>query len=80
MKKCIELYDFSYTKKNTSVPIDELLIMNKIQGARKTLRSLFFNIKSIPDIQKVHSITVIDINKVECKFYANSHEKTIVSF
>ena len=58
-------------KKNTSVFIDELL-MNEIEDAHITLEQLFSNVRPVPDIQKVHSMTVIDINKVECKFYANS--------
>ena len=54
--------------------------MNEIEDAHITLGQLFSNVRSVPDIQKVHSMTVIDINKVECKFYANSKEKTIISF
>ena len=65
-------------QKTTSVFIDELL-MNEIEDAHIALGQLFSNIRSVPDIQKVHSMTVIDINKVECKFYANSKEKTIIN-
>ena len=66
-------------QKNTPVFIDELL-MNEIEDAHITLGQLFSNVRPIPDIQKVHSMNVIDINKVECKFYANSKEKTIINF
>ena len=66
-------------QKTTSVFIDELLI-NEIQDAHITRGQLFSNIRLVPNIQKVHSMTVIDINKVEYKFYADSKEKTIVNF
>ena len=66
-------------QKNTPVFIDELL-MNEIEDAHITLGQLFSNARPVPEIQKVHSMIVIDINKVECKFYANSKEKTIINF
>ena len=65
--------------KTTSVFIDELL-MNEIEDAHITLGQLFSNVRSVSDIQKVHSMTVIDINKVECKFYGNSKEEIIIKF
>ena len=80
-KRCKNAAEFLtlIKQKNTLVFIDELL-MNEIQDAHITLGQLFSNVRLVPNIQKVHSMTVIDINKVECKFYANSKEKTIVNF
>ena len=80
-KRCKNAVEFLtlIKQKTTSVFIDELL-MNEIEDAHITLRQLFSNVRSVPDIQKVHSMTVIDINKVECKFYANSKEKIIINF
>ena len=71
-KNAVEFLTF-IKQKTTSVFTDELL-MNEIEDAHITLRQLFFNVRSVSDIQKVHSMTVIDINKVECKFYANSKQ------
>ena len=54
--------------------------MNEIQIAHKTLGSLFSNDRSVPSVQKVHSTTAVDINKLECKFYANSRQKLMFNF
>ena len=80
-KRCKNAADFLnlIKQKSTSVFIDELST-NEIQDAHKTLGPLFSNVKPVPDIQKVHSMTVIDINKIECKFYSNCKEKTVVNF
>ena len=80
-KRCKNAVDFLtlIKQKTTSVFMDELL-MNEIEDAHITLGQLFSNVRPVPDIQKVHSMTVIDINKIECKFYANSKEKTIINF
>ena len=80
-KRCKNAVNFLtlIKQKTASVFIDELL-MNEIEDAHITLGQLFSNVRPVPDIQKVHSMTVIDINKVECKFYANSKEKTIINF
>ena len=80
-KRCKNAVDFLtlIKQKTTSVFIDELL-MNGIEDAHITLGQLFSNVRQVSDIQKVHSTTVIDINKVECKFYANSKEKTMINF
>ena len=74
-KRCKNAANFMLLvkQKNTSLLINELS-MNEIQDANNTLGSLFSG------IQKVHSMTDIDINKVECKFYANSKEKIIINF
>ena len=61
-------------QKTASVFIDELL-MNEIEDAHITLGQLFSNVRPVSNIQKVHSMTVIDINKVACKFYSNSKQK-----
>ena len=80
-KRCKNAVDFLtlIKQKTKSVFIDELL-MNEIEDVHITLGQLFSNVRPVPDIQKVHSMTVIDINKVECKFYAYSKEKTIINF
>ena len=54
--------------------------MNEIQNAHRTLGPLFSNVKPVSCIQKVHSMTVTDINTVECKFYVTSKERIIVRF
>jgi hypothetical protein len=66
-------------KKNTSTILDDLLI-SEIEHAYETLGLLFDNVKAVPDIQKMHSMTVLDINQIECKIYSNSTEKTVVNF
>ena len=80
-KRCKNAADFLILikQKDTSVFIDELPT-NEIQDAHETFGPLFSNVRPVPGIQKVHSMTVIDINKIECKFYANSKEKTVVNF
>ena len=80
-KRCKNTVDFLtlIKQKTASVFIDELL-MNEIGDAHITLGQLFSNVRPVSDIEKVHSITVIDINKVKYKFYANSKEKTIINF
>ena len=75
-KRCKNAVEFLtlIKQKTASVFIDELL-MNEIEDAHITLGKLFSNVRPVSDIQKVHSMTVIAINKVECKFYANSKQK-----
>jgi len=80
-KRCNNATDFLnlVKQKDTSIFIDELKI-NDIEHSREILDPLFSNVKPVPDIQKVHSMTVLDVNRIECKVYSNSTEKTIFDF
>ncbi len=80
-KKCKNASDFLnlVKEKDTSIYIHELL-NSEIEHAYESLGLLFDNVKAVPDIQKVHAMTVVDINKIECKIYSNSAQKTVVNF
>lgn len=66
-------------QKNKSVIIEKLSSTD-IELAHTTVQSVFNNVKVVPDIQKLHSITMLDINKIECRIYSNSKGKRIVDF
>jgi hypothetical protein len=80
-KKCRNATDFVrlIQDKNTPIIIEELLA-TEIEDAYETLKSLFDNVKPVPNVQKVHSVTVLKLNEIECKIYSNSAEKVVVHF
>ncbi|CAF1437694.1 unnamed protein product [Rotaria sordida] len=80
-KRCRNANDFLHLieQKNTSFVIDELS-PDEIEHGRDGLGLIFNQVKAVPNIQKVHSMTVIDIHKIECKIYSYSDKKTIVNF
>ncbi len=80
-KRCKNAKDFVQIiqQKSNVIIIDELSI-SEINRGRDDLQVLFDQVKPVPNIQKVHSMTVIDIDKIECKVYSNSAKKTIVNF
>jgi hypothetical protein len=80
-KRCKNANDFLnlIKGKNTSIYIHELL-NSDIEHAVESLGLLFDNVKAVPDIQKIHSMTVIDVNKIKCKIFSNSTQKTVVDF
>ena len=80
-KRCKNAKDFLHLiqQKNISIITDELLI-SEIENGHDSLQSLFDKVKAVPDIQKVHSMTVLDVNKIECKTYLSSTQKTVVHF
>ncbi|CAF1529237.1 unnamed protein product [Adineta ricciae] len=65
--------------KNNSIIIEELLV-SEIQGAQKALNLLFDNVRAVPNIQKIHSMTVVRSGEIELKIYANSAEKKAFHF
>lgn len=80
-KKCTNATDFTslIQAKDTNIIIEELLTSD-IEHAIRNLQLLFENAKAVPNIQKLHSITVLKTNEIECKVYSNSTEKTVVHF
>lgn len=80
-KRCKNANDFVrlIEQKNTSILIEELLT-SEIKHGRENLELLFDKVKAVPNIQKVHSITVVDIDKIECKVYSQCAKKTVVNF
>ncbi len=80
-KTCRNASDFAHLiqARDTSIIIEELLV-NDIKNAEKELISLFDNVKAVPNIQKIHSINVIDLDVIEYKTYSNSTEKKIFHF
>ncbi|CAF4335640.1 unnamed protein product [Rotaria sp. Silwood2] len=80
-KRCRNANDFLHLikQKNTSIVIDELS-PDEIEHGRDGLGLIFNQVNAVPNIQKVHSMTVVDIDKIECKIYPYSDKKTIVTF
>ncbi len=80
-KRCTNASDFVHLiqNRNTSIIIEELLI-NEIKGAEQALSLLFDKVKAVPNIQKVHSMTVLHPDEIECKIYSNSMEKKAFHF
>ncbi|CAF1424572.1 unnamed protein product [Adineta steineri] len=80
-KRCRNAKDFLHLieQKNSLIIIDELS-PDEIELGRDELGLVFNQVKAVPNIQKVHSINVIDIDKIECKIYSNSDKKTTVNF
>ncbi|CAF1431743.1 unnamed protein product, partial [Adineta steineri] len=76
-KRCRNAKDFLHLieQKNSLIIIDELS-PDEIELGRDELGLVFNQVKAVPNIQKVHSINVIDIDKIECKIYSNSDKKT----
>ena len=60
--------------------ITEELLTSEIEDGHKGLQLLFENVKGVQDIQKVHSMKVLDLNKIACKIYSLSTQKTVVVF
>ncbi len=48
---------------------------SEIKHDRGDLELIFDKVKAVPNIQKVHSMTVVDIDKIECKVYSHSAKK-----
>ncbi|CAF1187211.1 unnamed protein product, partial [Didymodactylos carnosus] len=80
-KKCKNAGDFVRLIKDKSTPIiiDELLT-SEIEYAEMNLKQLFEQVKPVPNIQKVHSVIVWDVDKIECKLYSNSSKGKVVCF
>ena len=80
-KRCRSANDFVkiIQDKHTPIIIDELLV-SEIENSYKTLSSLFNDVKPVPNIQKIHSMSVLDVNEIECKIYSNSTKATVVYF
>ena len=80
-KRCTNANDFTrlIQARNTPIIIEELLTAD-IEDAVENLQLLFENVKAVPNIQKLHSVTVLKTNEIECKLYSNSNEKTAVHF
>lgn len=80
-KRCHNASDFValIRDRKTSIIVDELLISD-IEATREYLTSLFQNVKAVPSIQKVHSMTLVDVDEISCKVYSNSVKKTVVHF
>ena len=80
-KQCHNASDFValIRDKKTSIIVDELLISD-IEAAHAYLTSLFQDVKAVPSIQKVHSMTVVDVDEINCKIYSNSVKTTVVHF
>ncbi|CAF2062197.1 unnamed protein product, partial [Rotaria magnacalcarata] len=80
-KHCHNASDFValIRDKKTSIIVDELLISD-IEAAHAYLTSLFQDVKTVPSIQKVHSMTVVDVDEISCKIYSNSVKKIVVHF
>ncbi|UJR19264.1 hypothetical protein I4U23_022393 [Adineta vaga] len=66
-------------KRNTSILVIELS-PDEIEQGRDSLDLIFNQAKAVPQIQKVHSMTVVNIDKIECKIYSNSGKKFILNF
>ncbi|CAF2970137.1 unnamed protein product [Rotaria sp. Silwood2] len=80
-QKCKDAHDFVglIKSKKTSIIVHEV-VADDIENVRNKLSLLFMETKPIPEIQKIHSIAVIDANKVECKVFSFSSKKQIVRF
>ncbi|CAF4028480.1 unnamed protein product [Rotaria magnacalcarata] len=67
-KHCHNASDFValIRDKKTSIIVDELLISD-IEAAHAYLTSLFQDVKTVPSIQKVHSMTVVDVDEISCR-------------
>ena len=80
-KVCKNAQDFVrlISAKNTSIIVHEI-VANDIENMEKKLSSLFLETQPIPEIQKLHSMTAIDVDKVECRVYSYSLQKTVVCF
>ena len=80
-KRCKNAKDFVslIQRKNSSIIANELS-KKEIQDGYTDLQLLFNSVKPVPDIQKVHSMTVLDVNKIECKIYSVSLEKKTINF
>ncbi|CAM4950461.1 unnamed protein product [Rotaria socialis] len=75
-KRCTNAADFTrlIQARDTPIIIEELLTTD-IEDAAENLKFLFENVKAVPNIQKLHSITVLKTNEIECKVYSNIQPK-----
>ena len=80
-KRCRNAKDFMslIQQKNSPIIVNELS-KNEIKDGHRDLQLLFDSVKPVPDIQKMHSMTVLDMNKIECKIYSSSTQRTVVNF
>jgi hypothetical protein len=65
--------------KTKAIHVEEIR-ESEIDGAREELEEMYARVKAVPGIQKVHSVTVLDVNHIECKQYSLSQESFHVSF
>ena len=80
-KRCTNATDFTLLIQIRDAPIIiEELLTTDIEDAVENLQVLFENVKAVPNIQKLHSTTVLKANEIECKIYSNSTEKIVVHF
>lgn len=80
-KRCRNAKDFiNLIQAKKGSIITEELSRGEIEEGQKDLQSLFENVKAVPDIQKTHSMKVLDLNKIECKIYSLSAQRTVVHF
>ncbi|CAF4475622.1 unnamed protein product, partial [Rotaria socialis] len=65
-KRCTNANDFTclIQARNTPIIIEELSTSD-IEDAVKNLKLLFENVKAVPNIQKLHSMTVLKTNEIE---------------
>lgn len=65
--------------KTTVIHVEEIL-ESEVEGAQEELEEMFNNVKAVPGIQKVHSVTVLDVNLIQCKHYSQSDRSFCMSF
>lgn len=80
-KRCRNAKDFvSLIQQKNSPVIVNGLSGNEIEDGYNDLQLLFNSVKPVPDIQKVHSLAVLAVNKVQCKIDSTSIQRITVNF
>ena len=78
---CLNAQDFvTIARSKTTVIHVEEILESEVEGAQEELEEMFNNVKAVPGIQKVHSVTVLDVNLIQCKHYSQSDRSFCMSF
>ena len=79
--KCENAADFvNIAKTKSKAIIIEEITQKDIDESTTQLQTFFTNTKSVNDIQKLHSITVVKQDTIDCRLYNYSTEKWTVYF
>ena len=49
-------------------------------ATQEELMEMYVHVKAVPDTKKVHSLTVLDVDLIECKHYSNRDKSFFMSF
>ena len=75
---CRSAEDFiKFAKKKTKKIILIEITGNDIDNSKTKLENLFKTAKTVPEIQKLHSVKVIDENKLDYRYYSTCSQKKV---